>query len=76
MNDFYIGYWKETFFHVHPIGKITCHGEFLAKICFEMSRLTHETYVFITKQEYNEYGLSNRLYFSCGCRCGMSYQWA
>lgn len=67
MNDFYIGYWKETFFYVHPIGKIRSRGEFIAKVCYEMSRQTHENYVFITKQQYNEYDSSNRIYFSCGC---------
>ena len=76
MNDFYMGYWKENVFHVHPIGKITCHGEYLAKICFEMSKIYGDNYVFITKEQYTEYVFANRVYCSFGYVPGLSYQWA
>ena len=76
MNDFYIGYWQENVFFVHPIGKMTCHGEFMAEICYEMSRTCSNCYVFITKEQYTEYVFANRVYCSFGYVPGVSYSWA
>ena len=61
MNDFYIGYWKETFFFVHPIGKMLCYGEFCHKICFEMSKYTGENYIQISPAEYADLVFAGRV---------------
>lgn len=60
-TDFYIGYWKENFFHVNPIGKIKETGEFCHKMCYDMSRLSRENYIQLTPLQFQELVTARRI---------------